>query len=245
MKQRNRKKRAWWILLVVAVLALGIIAGILLTRDKADRDEEEPEDEAKPHVAHRSSYAATDPTPSPTEEPEPTAKPTPEPTPEVTPESTPEPTPEATPEATLAPTPEPTPEGTPEPTPEPTPQPTPEPEPTPTPEPTPEPGPTAPTLSQIQELVAAGKVKTKSDTDVSLVLPTESQMLTTPFRAKADSGSATGSIYIMPKPESGHGHTGTVPTGTELWIVAETKYYYFFVTDDGLMGWNGKSYFSF
>ena len=225
MKQRNRKKRAWWILLVVAVLALGIIAGILLTRDKADRDEEEPEDEAKPHVAHRSSYAATDPTPSPTEEPEPTAEPTPEPTPEVTPE------------ATLAPTPEPTPE--------PTPQPTPEPEPTPTPEPTPEPGPTAPTLSQIQELVSAGKVKTKSDTDVSLVLPTESQMLTTPFRAKADSGSATGSIYIMPKPESGHGHTGTVPTGTELWIVAETKYYYFFVTDDGLMGWNGKSYFSF
>ena len=47
----------------------------------------------------------------------------------------------------------------------------------------------------------------------------------------------------MPKPKGGYGFLGTIETGTEVWIVAETEYYYFFATDDGWIGWNGKSFF--
>ena len=45
----------------------------------------------------------------------------------------------------------------------------------------------------------------------------------------------------MSIPEGGHGYLETVATETEVWIVAETKYYYFFVTDEGWLGFIGKS----
>ncbi len=102
----------------------------------------------------------------------------------------------------------------------------------------------APTLSDLESMVAAGTVKTKSNKGSILVLPTEQQMLNAPFRAHVDNGKNTGSIYIMPRNQAGHGYTGTVTTGTEVWIVAQTNDFYFFVTDDGQMGWNGKSFFS-
>ena len=106
------------------------------------------------------------------------------------------------------------------------------------------PHPSAPTLAELEIMAKSRDIKTRSNTGVKLELPTEKEMLDEPFRAYTDNGKDHGSIYIMPIPEGGHGYLGTVATETEVWIVAETKYYYFFVTDDGWLGWNGKSYFS-
>ena len=86
-------------------------------------------------------------------------------------------------------------------------------------------------------------IKTRSNKGVKLELPTQKEMLDEPFLAYTDNGKDHGSIYIMPVPKADNGYLGTVETGTEVWIVAETDYYYFFVTDDGWLGWNGKSYF--
>ena len=104
--------------------------------------------------------------------------------------------------------------------------------------------PNAPTMIELETMAKSRDIKTRSNTNEKLELPTEKEMLVEPFRAYTDNGKDHGSIYIMPIPEGGHGYLGTVHTGTEVWIVAETKYYYFFVTDDGWLGWNGKSYFS-
>lgn len=101
----------------------------------------------------------------------------------------------------------------------------------------------APTLMDLKALVASGKVKTKSNTNSRLVLPTEHQMLSEPFRASVNNGKTTGSIYIMPRNQSDHGALGTVDVGAEVWVVAQTNDFYFFVTDDEQMGWNGKSFF--
>ena len=102
----------------------------------------------------------------------------------------------------------------------------------------------APTLSELETMARSRNITTRSNTGVKLELPTEKEMLDKPFRAYTDNGRGHGSIYIMPVPKGGNGYLGTVETDTEVWIVAETKYYYFFVTDDGWLGWNGKSYFS-
>ena len=102
----------------------------------------------------------------------------------------------------------------------------------------------APTLADLEAMATSRDIKNKSNTGVKLVLPSEKEMLDNPFRSHTDNGKNVGSIYIMPKPKGGNGYLGTADTDTEVWIVAETKYYYFFVTDDGWMGWNGKSYFS-
>lgn len=102
----------------------------------------------------------------------------------------------------------------------------------------------APTLKDLEAMAASGKANTKSNKNSYLVLPTEKQMLDQPFKAYTDNEKHSGSIYIMPKPESNHGYLGTVPVKTEVWIVAETDYYYFFATENGLIGWNGKSYFN-
>ncbi len=102
----------------------------------------------------------------------------------------------------------------------------------------------APALSDLEAMVASGTVKTKSNKGSTLVLPKENQMLSEPFRMQVDNGKSKGSIYIMPRNQAGHGHLGSVEVGTEVWIVAQTNDFYFFVTDDGQMGWNGKGYFS-
>ena len=72
----------------------------------------------------------------------------------------------------------------------------------------------APTLSDLETMATSRNIKTRSNTGVKLELPSQKEMLDEPFE-----------------------------TDTEVWIVAETDYYYFFVTDDGWLGWNGKSYF--
>ncbi len=116
--------------------------------------------------------------------------------------------------------------------------------PPPKPTPTSAPASTAPTLSDLEAMVASGTVKTQSNKGSTLVLPKESQMLSEPLRMCVDNGQSKGSIYIMPRYQSGHGNLGTVVIGTEVWIVAETNDFYFFVTDNGQMGWNRKVYFN-
>ena len=52
-------------------------------------------------------------------------------------------------------------------------------------------------------------------------------------------------ILFMPKPQKGNGNLGkTVPSGKRVYIIAKRGEYYFFVTEDGYMGWNGKSQFN-
>ena len=101
----------------------------------------------------------------------------------------------------------------------------------------------APTLSDLETMARSREIKTRSNTGVELELPTQKEMLDEPFRAYTDNGKDHGSIYNMPVPKGGNGYLGAVETDMEVWIVAETDYYYFFVTDDGWLGWNGKSYF--
>ena len=65
-----------------------------------------------------------------------------------------------------------------------------------------------------------------------------------PRRAVVKSSWANGGIYFMPKPAEGYGTLGTVEDGAPVTIFAELGGLYFFMTDDGRMGWNGKWYFT-
>ena len=49
-----------------------------------------------------------------------------------------------------------------------------------------------------------------------------------------------GALLILPRPATGYGNLGAINSGTEVTVIAECKGYYFFVADDGRMGWTGK-----
>ncbi len=87
------------------------------------------------------------------------------------------------------------------------------------------------------------RYSTVSDKDVELEIPADSAFLRTPFLKRVNAGESGRAIYIMPKPIPGNGVLGTLYHGTQVTVLAETEYYYFFVTQDGRAGWNGKSYF--
>ena len=61
--------------------------------------------------------------------------------------------------------------------------------------------------------------------------------LVKPQRDTADS------IYIMPKPEEGHGVLGTMNRNEEVTVLVEMGGYCFFVAEDGRAGWNGTKFF--
>ena len=65
-----------------------------------------------------------------------------------------------------------------------------------------------------------------------------------PKRAKIKASWENGCIYFMPQPEVGHGTLGVIDTDTPVTILAEQNGLYFFMTDDGRMGWNGKGFFT-
>ena len=90
---------------------------------------------------------------------------------------------------------------------------------------------------------ANSRYSTVSTTGDALQYPASQYYLSTPLRATVEA-KRNICIYFMPMPEKGHGNLGTVADGTEVTILAETRYYYFFSTDDGRVGWNGKDYFS-
>ena len=47
----------------------------------------------------------------------------------------------------------------------------------------------------------------------------------------------------MPMPEAKHGNLGGVEDGEEVTILADVAGFYFFRTEDGRYGWNGRMYF--
>ena len=90
---------------------------------------------------------------------------------------------------------------------------------------------------------ANSRYSTVSTLGEALQYPASQEYLSTPLRATVQAKRGI-CIYFMPLPEKGHGNLGTVANGTTVTILAETRYYYFFSTDDGRVGWNGKDYFN-
>ena len=84
---------------------------------------------------------------------------------------------------------------------------------------------------------------TVSNTKTALELPYPEEHLDSSLRMEVKF-TKNGAIYIMPKPENGHGALDTIKAGTKVTVIAEYKGYYFFVDDDGRMGWNSKDYFT-
>ena len=84
---------------------------------------------------------------------------------------------------------------------------------------------------------------TVSNTRTALELPYPEEHLDSSLRLEVKF-TKNGAIYIMPKPENGHGALDTIKAGTKVTVIAEYKGYYFFVDDDGRMGWNSKDYFT-
>lgn len=84
-----------------------------------------------------------------------------------------------------------------------------------------------------------------SNRGVKLVMPRDKEYLDEPFQARVESGVNGGSIYFMPKPEAGNGHLGTVLSGTEVTVLAQRGSFFFFETEDGRQGWNGKKFFAY
>lgn len=114
-----------------------------------------------------------------------------------------------------------------------------------------------PTLNELQAIMKSGRISTTCKADsgelVSLELPSYNELLDYPFRAVIAGGNGDyPNIFIMPKHKSGNGDLGVIRKGTEVWIVGKYEgktsegtifTYYFFVADDGVMGWNNKNFF--
>ena len=84
---------------------------------------------------------------------------------------------------------------------------------------------------------------TVSEKNVALQVPEDSQMLSEPFPMKVKARENGKVIFIIPRPSRDNGTLGTVAHGEVVTVLAETEYYFFFVTADGRAGWNGKSFF--
>ena len=88
----------------------------------------------------------------------------------------------------------------------------------------------------------------EKDEYVSLQIPGKTNLYTEmdkmPRRAEVKASWRNGSIYFMPRPAEANGVLGTVATGTPVTILARQNGLYFFMTDDGRMGWNGVGFFT-
>ena len=165
----------------------------------------------------------------------------------------PEPTPTSVP-VIAAPTPTP-PVPTPAPTPVPTPAPTPVPTPAPTPAPTsaPTPFPTPAGGYTQAGIRAAAEAAAERDPHYSLVsnrgielrIPADAELLAQPYQVRVQKKLPDRElVYIIPIPENDNtGTIGTVRDGEIVTVLAEDPYYYFFVTEDGRAGWNGRTWF--
>ena len=82
-----------------------------------------------------------------------------------------------------------------------------------------------------------------STTKVALEFPYPEDYLDEP-REMTIKFSESGAIIIMPKPKAGNGALGTITAGTKVSVIAEYGGFYFFVAEDGRMGWNSKNFFT-
>ena len=79
-----------------------------------------------------------------------------------------------------------------------------------------------------------------SDKGVTLVAPREKDLVEEPYTKVVKS---CGRLYLMPTPYSGNGTLGVVKDGEEVTILGKFGAMYYFQTEDGRYGWNGKCYF--
>ena len=98
-------------------------------------------------------------------------------------------------------------------------------------------------VSVLSVTVAARGYSVISNKGVALEFPTGYDFLSSAKKATVKAARANGSIYYMPAPESGNGNLGNVRNGETVYLVAKRNGYYFFVTEEGLMGWNGAKNF--
>ena len=101
------------------------------------------------------------------------------------------------------------------------------------------------TLSETPVRKADSAWSEVSDQGVALEMPREEDYYDQVYVGYVKSSRRGGAIYFMPKPKSGNGNLGTVADGTKVYIYAERNDCYFFETEDGRMGWNGKQFFGF
>ena len=80
---------------------------------------------------------------------------------------------------------------------------------------------------------------TVSTGKVSLELPYADERLDVSQRMTIGK-TKNGALLILPKPGTGYGNLGAINSGTGVTVIALCKGYYFFVADDGRMGWTGK-----
>lgn len=79
---------------------------------------------------------------------------------------------------------------------------------------------------------------TRSTRGAKLSLPNEDEYYDEPETLTVQTKTACGSIYLMPKPETGHGNLGIVRCGEDVKVLAERDGFLFLETEDGRCGWN-------
>jgi len=96
--------------------------------------------------------------------------------------------------------------------------------------------------------VTVTKRPDKEDEYAALEMPQARYYFTrkdgTLLRSEVKPSWKNGSIYFMPHPAETYGTLGTVDEGTPVTILAQENGLYFFLTDDGRMGWNGRGFFT-
>ena len=86
---------------------------------------------------------------------------------------------------------------------------------------------------------------TRSTAGYKLRFPADDQYLAETRTGTVQTKTACGSIYLMPRPDKGHGNLGTVACGEEVTVLAENgDGYVFFQTADGRYGWNSEAWFA-
>lgn len=93
--------------------------------------------------------------------------------------------------------------------------------------------------------ISALAYSTTSNRGVELVYPDAQDYYKCAFQAKVKTFDGGKGIYLMPMPEAGHGHLGSVASGKYVTVLGEKNGYFFFVTSSGHYGWNGTKWFEF
>ena len=81
---------------------------------------------------------------------------------------------------------------------------------------------------------------TTSTNKVELELPYTDDYLTESLDMQIKF-TKNGALLILPKPQTGNGNLGAITAGTRVTVIAQCKTFYFFVAEDGRMGWTGKA----
>ena len=92
---------------------------------------------------------------------------------------------------------------------------------------------------------ASAEYSTTSNRGVELVTPDAKDFFKTPFWCRLFRSDYIKGLYIMPKPETGNGHLGSVTLPGRVYVMAEKNGFYYFVTSTGKSGWAWNEWFDF